>query len=66
MLVCEAGVNATVQGLIVIENAWDAEHPLLSFTVTVKLNVPLAVAAPLSNPEVESVNPGGNAPAVTL
>jgi len=49
----------------VIEYELEAVHPLASFTVTVKLKVPVAVGVPVISPVDDKVNPGGKAPAVT-
>lgn len=49
-----------------MEKAAEPEHPLASFTVAVKLNVPVAVGVPEITPAAESVRPAGKAPAVTV
>ena len=43
-----------------------AEAPFASTTFAVKLNVPAVVGVPDKSPAEESVNPPGNAPALTL
>ena len=64
----DAGVNVTVcaPGAIVNANAALPVLPLVSVTVTVKLNAPTAVGEPESSPAEESVRPPGSAPAVTV
>ena len=60
------GANVTVcaPGACVNAKALLPEPPLVSVTVTVKLNVPPAVDDPEIKPADESVRPAGSAPAV--
>lgn len=60
--------DVKVMGLLpqmtVIEYDRVPEQPLASLTVTLKLNVPVAVGVPEMVPLAAIVRPGGNAPAV--
>jgi hypothetical protein len=48
-----------------MDNAFVAEAPTLSVTLTVKLDVAAVVGVPLMTPAALSVNPAGNVPALT-